>query len=81
MRDYLLLGFGFVLLVITCLVIVGYPFWLYAIAMGSMLNEPNISNYWIYILMAIPALVLTMLWGGLVLIARLTRHPTSNLTL
>jgi hypothetical protein len=74
MRTYVLLGIGLCLLVLTIVVFTTYPFWLYAFAVGSMLNEQEPPDrVFEYLFIAFPALIVALLWGIFALVARLTR--------
>jgi hypothetical protein len=72
MMRRLLVGIGVILAVLTLVAIPFYLFWMFMIAAGSILN-PDVPAHLVYLLMAMPALLLAALW--FVLLRVLRRYP------
>jgi hypothetical protein len=71
-----LIGIGLLLAVLTLVAIPFYPIWLFMMAAGAMLNsvnDPDGTVYIMYLMMAMPALLLAALW--FVFLRVLRRYP------
>ena len=53
----------FLLSALTAVVVVAYPFWVFTIGVGSMINESAPHPRWLTaVLMMLPALLVAFLW-------------------
>jgi hypothetical protein len=78
MRRYVLIAAGGCLALLTILSLWFYPFWLYGEAVGSLLDQPDTPDYFVYVFIALPLLVIAILWGLFLLVVRLTRRSPAS---